>query len=143
MSSILLAPETRVLTKNGNKQIQMLCDTWVKIWNGRNWSEVYVVKASDSCVFSKVIMDSGDSLLCSDKTQIAIKNKVGYFSDVFVCDLRPADLVLPFSRPDFPADRITQVVKEVITTEGVCEAYTLREPKLRKVLVNNILATTN
>jgi ribonucleotide reductase alpha subunit len=43
-SNLCVAPETMILTDQGEKEIQSLVDQTVNVWNGDQWSEVTVVK---------------------------------------------------------------------------------------------------
>lgn len=64
-SNLCVAPETKVMTINGNFEIQKLEDEDVKVWNGEEWSEVTIKRTSDWEELMMVEFISGKFLECT------------------------------------------------------------------------------
>jgi ribonucleoside-diphosphate reductase alpha chain len=64
-SNLCVAPETLVLTSEGYREIQDLCDTQVEVWNGEQWSTVTVRKTQEAADLITITLSSGVSLECT------------------------------------------------------------------------------
>jgi len=47
-SNLCVAGNTRILTKDGYKIISNICDKFVEIWNGKEWSKVQIMKTGEN-----------------------------------------------------------------------------------------------
>jgi len=47
-SNLCVAPETQILTRDGYKPISDICDEFVDVWNGKQWSNVQIVKTGEN-----------------------------------------------------------------------------------------------
>ena len=56
-SNLCVAPETRILTRQGELPIKDLCGQEVDVWNGRLWSTVLVQKTNDDASLLTVVVD--------------------------------------------------------------------------------------
>lgn len=65
-SNLCVAPETKILTKQGWVEIQTLKDQGVEIWNGFEWSEVEVKKTGTNQKLIKVKTSDGNELYCTE-----------------------------------------------------------------------------
>lgn len=65
-SNLCVAPETKILTKNGYIRISDLCNKNVEIWNGEEWSLVTVLKTSDCSKLIRVHFSDGTFLECTE-----------------------------------------------------------------------------
>ena len=64
-SNLCVAPETLILTKDGHQVISELEGESVDIWNGKQWSNVKVVKTGDNQRLLKVTLSDGKTLECT------------------------------------------------------------------------------
>jgi ribonucleotide reductase beta subunit family protein with ferritin-like domain len=62
-----VAPETKILTKNGYYEISTLEGKSVNVWNGEEFSEVNVVKTSPMAKLIKVKLTNGMFLECTEQ----------------------------------------------------------------------------
>jgi len=65
-SNLCVAPETLVLTRDGNIPIELLCGKTVEVWNGDQWSTTTIQKTNDDAELLTVIVqdieiNNGDS----------------------------------------------------------------------------------
>jgi len=56
-SNLCVAPETRVLTKEGEFAIKTLCGKEVEVWNGTEWSKTTVMKTNDDAQLMTIVID--------------------------------------------------------------------------------------
>lgn len=64
-SNLCVAPETKILTKNGHEIISDLEGQEVEIWNGEEWSLVTVHKTNDKAELIKITFSNGAFLECT------------------------------------------------------------------------------
>jgi ribonucleoside-diphosphate reductase alpha chain len=99
-SNLCVAPETRILTRDGYMPIAALKDKLVEIWNGEEWSEVTVMKTSDHHRLTRVNMSDGTFLDCTSYHKFHIQ--VGYGNKTEVkrtCELEPGDKLIKWTPP--------------------------------------------
>lgn len=65
MTNLCVAPETRILTEEGYKEIASVAGTKQRVWNGHEWSEVDVVKTGTNQPLITVVTDTGQELTCT------------------------------------------------------------------------------
>lgn len=73
-SNLCVAPETLILTEYGHQKIQDLRDKDVKIWNGKEFSDVTVRKTGEKQKLVKVILSDGMELECTEYHKFYIQN---------------------------------------------------------------------
>ena len=88
-SNLCVAPETRILTRDGYKVISELEGESVEVWNGKEWSETNVVKTGINQKLIKVSTSSGQSLDCTEYHKFYVQEG---FSDGKVVEKRAAQL---------------------------------------------------
>ena len=64
-SNLCVAPETKILTKEGYQVISELKDKECEVWNGKEWSEVEVKQTGKNQELCKVIFDDFTELECT------------------------------------------------------------------------------
>ena len=64
-SNLCVAPETKILTKDGYQVISELKDKKLEIWNGKEWSEVEVKQTGKGQELCKVIFSDYTELECT------------------------------------------------------------------------------
>ena len=64
-SNLCVAPETKILTKNGYETISELEGETVSVWNGEEWSKVTVKKTGENQKLIRVVTNSGQELECT------------------------------------------------------------------------------
>ena len=74
-SNLCVAPETLVLTDNGQEEIQNLKDKKVNVWNGKEFSEVTIKQTSDESELITVNLSDGSELTCTKYHKFYIQNK--------------------------------------------------------------------
>ena len=62
-SNLCVAPETRILTRDGEVPIKLLCGKEVEVWNGEAWSRTLVQKTNDDAALITVIVK--DTEVCA------------------------------------------------------------------------------
>ena len=64
-SNLCVAPETKILTSQGNKTIKDLVNKEVSVWNGTEWSNTTIIKTSDSSELIKITFSNNSILECT------------------------------------------------------------------------------
>ena len=62
MTNLCVAPETKILTKNGNIEIIDLVGKEVEIWNGQEWSTVIPAKTGEAQELMKITFSDGSTI---------------------------------------------------------------------------------
>ena len=74
-SNLCVAPETKILTRQGYKRIDSIGDT-AEIWNGREWSTVNIAKTSESSQLIRIKFSDGTHIECTKYHKFHLK--IGY-----------------------------------------------------------------
>lgn len=100
-SNLCVAPETRILTKEGYKVISELENSQVSVWNGREWSETTVVKTGTNQKLLKVKTKDGYELECTPDHKFYLKSGSRNKDMVMVRakDLKAGDKLIKFDLP--------------------------------------------
>jgi ribonucleoside-diphosphate reductase alpha chain len=77
-SNLCVAPETKILTKDGFYEIQTLKDEFVEVWNGKEFSEVQIKQTNDNSELVTVYFSDGSELTCTKYHKFYIQD--GYTS---------------------------------------------------------------
>ena len=64
-SNLCVAPETLILTKNGQEKIEDLKDKEIEIWNGKEFSKTKVIQTSEASELVEVYMSDNTVLTCT------------------------------------------------------------------------------
>ena len=106
-SNLCVAPNTRILTDKGYKEIKSLESEKANIWNGEEWSTVEVFKTGEDQEILKVTTDSGYELECTpyhkfyvlESTKSGKRTKPSRYKEVRAKDLKPGDKLIKFDLP--------------------------------------------
>lgn len=99
-SNLCVAPETKILTDQGYKEIQSVSGTSVKVWNGEEFSAVDVVKTGEDQELLVVMTDNGSVLECTPYHKFYVVDGYGMAPrEVRAVDLEAGDKLIKF---DFP-----------------------------------------
>jgi ribonucleoside-diphosphate reductase alpha chain len=99
-SNLCVAPETKILTKNGYKQISILHGQNVEVWNGEEWSRVDVIRTDTCAHLIRVNMSDGTFLECTTHHKFHLQ--VGYGNKSEIKDawsLVPGDKLIKWTPP--------------------------------------------
>ena len=100
-----VAPETRILTDTGYFPIVDLVNRHVNVWNGREFSDVQVLKTSTNTKLLKVVLSNGMNLSCTEEHKWFIRKgnqnhpERCTMEKVFTKDLVVGDVIYPYSMP--------------------------------------------
>ena len=74
-SNLCVAPETLILTRNGQEKIEDLKDKDVEVWNGKEFSNTRIYQTSESSELIEVHMSDGSILTCTKYHKFYIQNR--------------------------------------------------------------------
>jgi ribonucleoside-diphosphate reductase alpha chain len=75
-SNLCVAPETRILTKEGYQEIRSLENKEIDVWNGVEWSKTTVQKTNDKAELMRITFSDGATLECTPYHKFYIQ--IGY-----------------------------------------------------------------
>jgi len=75
-SNLCVAPETRILTKEGYQEIRTLENKEIEVWNGVEWSKTTVHKTNDKAELMRITFSDGATLECTPYHKFYIQ--IGY-----------------------------------------------------------------
>ena len=100
-SNLCVAPETKILTKNGYQKISDLVGQVVDVWNGEEWSTVTISRTSDKSRLVRVNFSDGTFLECTEYHKFHLQ--VGYGSKTEIkqtTNLVPGDRLIKWTPPN-------------------------------------------
>ena len=99
-SNLCVAPETLVLTRQGHKRIDELCDVSVDVWNGVEWSNVVVKKTNERAELLRVTCSDGKHLECTPYHKFYVQvNYTGKVVEKRASELTPGDWLIKWDAP--------------------------------------------
>jgi ribonucleoside-diphosphate reductase alpha chain len=99
-SNLCVAPETKILTKNGYQKIATITGEPVEVWNGEEWSTVAVTQTSSASRLVRVNFSDGTFLDCTKYHKFHLQ--VGYDTKTEIKDtlnLAPGDRLIKWTPP--------------------------------------------
>ena len=144
-SNLCVAPDTKILTKNGNIEIATLENKEVEIWNGYEWSKVVVRKTGINRALMQLKFSNGSVIECTDQHKFYTKyqGNDNYMQEA--CDLMVGDKLIDFKLPtkDMNTDILEEhndiEVTEVNRMIRFDDTYCFTEPKRHMGVFNGIL----
>ena len=99
-SQLCVAPETKILTKNGYEVISTLEGKSVEVWNGEEWSETVIRKTGTNQHLIKVVTKHGYELECTPEHRFyTVKRGTKTLFEVAAKDLKKGDKLIKFDLP--------------------------------------------
>jgi ribonucleotide reductase alpha subunit len=130
-SNLCVAPETLVLTKNGNIPIVQLENQNVDVWNGEEWSPVIVRKTSDASELVRIETDTGTYLECTGYHKMILKDE----TEIPASELKVGDTLINLDDGPFPK------VNSITWSGRTSPTYCFTEPKKHRGVFNGILTS--
>lgn len=167
-SNLCVAPDTKVLTDQGDIVIKTLENKVVNVWNGEEFSEVTIRKTGTNKRLLRVKVTNGLYLDCTPEHKFYIESKTGETVVVEARDLLPGDKTIRFglpmshylslSKPEkdawlnrYNAEMMFELIDKVLYTKLQIESitplpsfqdtYCFTEPKRHMGVFNGILTS--
>jgi ribonucleotide reductase alpha subunit len=142
-SNLCVAPETLVLTDQGNLPIGTLEGQEVSVWNGEEWSRVTVKKtATDAELITITVRDLLDketrSLRCTPEHKFYVLSNRSEEIEMAAKELCLGDFLIPFLLPDEKPVSSWRVIRLEDLDER-SDTYCFTEPKLHRGVFNGLL----
>ncbi len=136
LSNLCVAPETLVLTRDGEFEISSLVDKRVEVWNGEEWSETVVRKTGENQKLIKVVLENGRYLECTPYHKFYICDE----TETLISMVRAADLCRGMKLINNGLeDEGTFFVRAVVDEYRTDDTYCFSEPKRGMGTFNDIL----
>jgi ribonucleotide reductase alpha subunit len=145
-SNLCVAPETYLLTDQGQQQISTLVGQTVRVWNGEDWSETVVHKTGEQQKLITVFLSNGAQLTCTPYHKFLIRSGVN--DDTCLNDLLRVDaselkegIILTQHNVNVVNGQAEPhiTVTAVVDTGRVDDTYCVNEPHNHAAVFNGIL----
>lgn len=133
-SNLCVAPETKILTKEGYKEISEVSGTKQLIWNGEEWSSVDVVKTGKAQPLIKVVTTDGDIIECTSYHKFYLQDG----TVVEAMNLDAGDKLLAFSLPH-SGDILEKTIEGIYDEGRIDDTYCFNEQKRHMGVFNGVL----
>lgn len=140
-SNLCVAPETKLLTKNGYEVISELEGQEVEVWNGKSWSKTTVVKTGENQeLFEVIVRYSIDSNTFKEVSVTCTAYHKWY--DIKGNEVRTQDLelnteLLEWVTPE--GERVMSYVSEIKDDGRFDSVYCANEPERHMLVFNGVL----
>jgi len=138
-SNLCVAPETLLWTERGKIEIRSLENLTVRVWNGREYSEVVVMKTGENQLLVRVEMTDGSHLVCTSNHRFWIECSDRLIKEVSAAELVIGSFTLSYTDPYTGLEVPKKTVKNVIRTGRLDNTYCFTEPKRHMGVFNGIL----
>lgn len=144
-SNLCVAPDTRLLTKDGEIIIGENENKEVEVWNGKEWSKTKIVKTGESQKIIKLVVilrEFDDEDTESFKREILEVTEYHKFylrdgKEVRTSDLKSGDLLLRYKNPN--GRLFSPEILEIIDENKISDTYCVNEPIEHKAIFNGVL----
>lgn len=121
-SNLCVAPDTLILTDNGQVEIQTIVDQQVNVWNGEEYSIVTVRKTGEDQTLTKVKLNNGYGLTCTPYHKWFVE-RAGVTVKVETKDLVLGDVIAAYELPRASKDdpetiKILDQLEAIVKTDG-------------------------
>jgi ribonucleotide reductase alpha subunit len=134
-SNLCVAPETKILTREGQKTISELKDTEVEVWNGEEFSKVTVHQTGVDQKLLTVKTSKGLSLRCTPYHKFWV---VGESDPIEAQNLKEGMKIIKHSLPDGTINEDEKIVS-VEDFGETADTFCFNEPLRHRGIFNGIL----
>jgi ribonucleotide reductase alpha subunit len=134
-SNLCVAPETKILTREGQKTISELKDTEVEVWNGEEFSKVTVHQTGVDQKLLTVKTSKGLSLRCTPYHKFWV---VGESDPIEAQNLKEGMKIIKHSLPDGTINEDEKIVSVEDFSE-TADTFCFNEPLRHRGIFNGIL----
>jgi ribonucleotide reductase alpha subunit len=134
-SNLCVAPETKILTREGQKTISELKDTEVEVWNGEEFSKVTVHQTGVDQKLLTVKTSKGLSLRCTPYHKFWV---VGESEPIEAQNLKEGMKIIKHSLPDGTTNEDEKIVS-VEDFGETADTFCFNEPLRHRGVFNGIL----
>jgi ribonucleotide reductase alpha subunit len=134
-SNLCVAPETKILTNDGQQTISELQDQDVEVWNGEEFSKVTVRKTGENQKLLTVTTSKGLSIRCTPYHKFWV---VGHDEPIEAQNLQKDMKIIKHSLPDGSIHDDVKIVS-VEDLGDVADTFCFNEPLRHRGVFNGIL----
>jgi ribonucleotide reductase alpha subunit len=134
-SNLCVAPETKILTSEGQKTISELKDTEVEVWNGEEFSKVTIHQTGSDQKLLTVKTSKGLSLRCTPYHKFWV---VGESDPIEAQNLKEGMKIIKHSLPDGTINEDEKIVSVEDFSE-TADTFCFNEPLRHRGVFNGIL----
>lgn len=136
-SNLCVAPETVLLTKQGQVQIEKLAGQEVEFWNGHEWTIGPVAKTGENQKLLNVVISSGKELDCTEYHKWYIETEEGV-KEVRTHELKAGDKLIGWVGVNGSVVQ-NETIVAVNDFGRISDTYCCTDPKRHMAVFNGIL----
>ena len=138
-SNLCVAPETLILTEQGNKVIKDIVDQEVNVWNGHEFSNVTVRQTGSMQPLLTVSFNNGFSVRCTPYHKFYIQIAEDNMQIIEAKDLNVGMIITPYILPDDIETLQYVLVSKVEDCGDADDTYCFNEPVRHAGIFNGVL----
>lgn len=145
-SNLCVAPETYLLTDQGQQQISMLVGQTVRVWNGEDWSETVVQKTGENQRLVTVFLSNGAQLTCTPYHKFLVRSgyddhaPLAHMTRVDASELKEGMILTQHNVNVVNGQAVPHItVTSVMDTGRMDDTYCVNEPHNHAAVFNGIL----
>lgn len=142
-SNLCVAPETMIMTKDGEVEIHTLKDQLVELWNGEEWSKSIIRKTGTGKKLMVVGVDNASEIECTPEHEFyVIDEEFGVVTKKKARDLKVGERLEHFKCPTTDNLVHEMVITSVLshTQSGIVkDTYCAFEPLRNRIMVNGVV----
>lgn len=153
-SNLCVAGNTKILTDQGDVEIQTLAGQEIHVWNGKQWSKVMVLQTGQDQEMVKVTFSNGSELVCTPYHKFYVMTKklfdmdpapngdILQHKDVMTTEARhlmTGSMLVPWHLPNTDKQELGITVERVENVHERMDTYCFNEPLRHAGIFNGIL----
>ena len=145
-SNLCVAPETYLLTDQGQQQISTLVGQTVRVWNGEDWSETVVQKTGENQRLVTVFLSNGAQLTCTPYHKFLVRSgeddhtPLAHMTRVDASELKEGMMLTQHNVNVVNGQAVPYItVTSIVDTGRVDDTYCVNEPHNHAAVFNGIL----
>ncbi len=143
-SNLCVAPNTRILTDEGEFEIHTLEGKYVNVWNGREWSNVQIFKTGVDQQMMRVTVKIGNSfreIVCTPYHKFFVYNEHDVSTMEPAQNLHLNSHLIDFAAPSTHShlSYTNAHVEKLEWLDERCDTYCFNEPKMHMGVFNGLL----
>ena len=145
-SNLCVAPETYLLTDQGQQQISTLVGQTVRVWNGEDWSETVVQKTGENQRLVTVFLSNGAQLTCTPYHKFLVRSgyddhtPLAHMTRVDASELKEGMMLTQHNVNVVNGQAEPHItVTSVMDTGRMDDTYCVNEPHNHAAVFNGIL----
>ncbi len=138
-SNLCVVGETKILTDQGEIEIEKIVNQKVNVWHGEGWSEVLIQKTGENQKIIKIFTKNGKMVECTEYHKFYIDEDNEKWNEIRAKDLKIGMKLSSWTDP-YTKQIIQDEICGIMNEERISDTYCFTEPIRHTGIFNGILA---